>query len=190
VIPKRHPPPTASRQLEFDERQTANVSGVSGGERSHLAPESASRELRRKDFGVKTRAPHKTFGPNAVPETGGLGDRSRNLSADTIAVEIDLVRRPFQVLLRSHPINFALSHLISQSTRMSHTHTALHSVAIRLHSGRLHRLALIGVRSRATRHYASAAAWEQGASNGEQGKAHASLDPRPVLFPCFRNIPT
>ena len=170
MIPKRHPPPTASRQLEFDDRQTANVSGVSGGERSHLAPESASRELRRKDFGVKTRAPHKTFGPNAVPETGGLGDRSRNLSADTIAVEIDLVRQPFQVLLRSHPINFALSHLISRSTRMSHTHTVLHSVAIRLYSGRLHRLALIGVRSRTTRHYASAAAWDAGRFERRKGE--------------------
>jgi hypothetical protein len=119
VIPKLHPPPTASRQLEFGDRHIASVAGVSGGKRSHLAPESASREFRRKttrspqDFCSKRLWPFRLY----AGETGGLGDRSRNLSADTIGVEIDLVRRPFQDLLRSQPINLVFSYLSSRRTR-------------------------------------------------------------------------
>ena len=119
MIPKLHPPPTASRQLEFGDRHIASVAGVSGGKRSHLALEAASREFRRKttrspqDFCSKRPWPFRLY----AGETGGLGDRSRNLSADTIGVEIDLVRQPFQDLLRSQPINLVFSYLSSRRTR-------------------------------------------------------------------------
>ena len=149
--------------------------------------------MRRANLGARTRAPHRTFALNAVPETGGRGDRSRNLSADTIAVEIDLVRRPFQVLLRSHPINFALSYLSSRSTRgptsvVPQTYSPFGPLMIFFRAATS--TGAQGSATCATRHCANAAAGMQGASNGEKGKAHASLDPRPVLFPCFRNIPT
>ena len=133
--------------------------------------------MRRANLGARTRAPHKTFALNAVPETGGLGDRSRNLSADTIAVEIDLVRRPFQVLLRSHPINFAISYLSNRRTRgpTSVPYAYPDSVGYRPCSGRL-RPTSIAVCDLVPRDIARTRLLGlQGASNGGKGKAHASL---------------
>jgi hypothetical protein len=134
MIPKLHQLPTASRQLEFGDRHIASVSGVSGGQRSRPSvrvcfvrisaqPTNAlPTRLLLHHHAVLARA-------SRAGETGGLGDRSRNLSADTIAVEIDLVRLPFQVLLPTYPINPAFSYLSSgqsvlEGSRVAHLHTS------------------------------------------------------------------
>lgn len=135
--------------------------------------------MRRANLGARTRAPHKTFALNAVPETGGLGDRSRNLSADTIAVEIDLVRRPFQVLLRSHPIDFALSYLSSRSTRgptsvVPQTYSPFGRLLIFFRAATS--TGAQGSATCATRHCANAAAWDAG--RFERRKGEGTREPR------------